>query len=248
MGREGELLAVFSGAFELLGTVDGAAGTGAEFECALPAGGGCAALDLLLPDLDALGLAVGVFEAEFTVLAVELAECALALALAPAGCALELLAVVAGFFAGGDAEFVADAGCAFAPPELALDADVAEAAFAAGRTSAVVDNTISTGAPADGCAGADIAGAGAGARAIVNAAAGGVATRLVAGATAGAGFDTTLAGAVLEATVTGAAAGAALVDREWAFAAACAKLAAPAVVLALSSSSGGKFGKVLSGT
>lgn len=246
MGREGGLLAVFSGAFELLGTVDGAAGTGAEFECALPAGGGCAALDLLLPDLDALGLAVGVFEAEFTVLAVELAECALALA--PAGCALELLAVVAGFFAGGDAEFVADAGCAFAPPELALDADVAEAAFAAGRTSAVVDNTISTGAPADGCAGADIAGAGAGARAIVNPAAGGVATRLVAGATAGAGFDTTLAGAVLEATVTGAAAGAALVDREWAFAAACAKLAAPAVVLALSSSSGGKFGKVLSGT
>lgn len=238
------MLAVFSGAFELLGTVDGAAGTGAELECVPAAAGGCAALDLPLPDFDALGLAVGVFEAEFTVLAVELAECALALA--PAGCALELLAVVAGFFAGGDAEFVADAGCAFAPAELALDADVAEAAFAAGRTSAVVDNTISTGAPADGCAAADIAGAGACAG--ITAAAGGVATRLVAGATAGAGFDTTLAGAVLEATVTGAAAGAAVVGREWAFVAACAKLAAPAVVLALSSSSGGKFGKVLSGT
>ena len=230
----------------MLGTVDGAAGTGAEFECALVVAGGCAALDLPLPDFDELGLAAGVFEAEFTVFAVELAE--RALALVPAGCVLEPLAVVAVFFTGEDAEFDGDAGCAFAPARLAVDADVTEATFAAGRTSAVVDNTISTGAPADGCAGADIAGAGAGARAIVNAAAGGVATRLVAGATAGAGFDTTLAGAVLEATVTGAAAGAALVDREWAFAAACAKLAAPAVVLALSSSSGGKFGKVLSGT
>ena len=94
---------MFSGAFELLGTVDGAAGTGAEFECALPAGGGCAALDLALPDFDVLGLAADVFEAEFTVFAVELAECALALALT--GCALEPLAVVAVFFTVEDTEF-----------------------------------------------------------------------------------------------------------------------------------------------
>jgi hypothetical protein len=235
------LLAVFSGAFELLGTVDGAAGTGAEFECALVVAGGCAALDLPLPDFDELGLAAGVFEAEFTVFAVELAE--RALALVPAGCVLEPLAVVAVFFTGEDAEFDGDAGCAFAPARLAVDADVTEATFAAGRTSAVVDNTISTGATADGCAAAEVAGA----RAGVTAAAGGVATRLVAGATAGAELGTMLAGAKLEATLAGAGIGAA-VGREWAFAAACARLAALAGVLLLSSSSGGKFGNVLSGT
>jgi len=125
-----------------------------------------------------------------------------------------------------------------------MDADVAGAEFADGRKSAVVDNTISTGAPADGCAAADIAGAGA--RAGVTAAAGGVATRLVAGATAGAELGTMLAGAKLEATLSGADAEA--VGREWAFAAACARLAALAGVLLLSSSSGGKFGNVLSGT
>lgn len=190
MGREGWLLAVFSGAFELLGTVDGSAGIGAELECVLAAAGGCAALDLPLPDFDALGPAAEVFEAEFTVLAVELAECALALALA--GCATELPGVVAGFFTGEDAEFDVGAGCVLAPAGLAMDADFAEAAFVAGRTSAAVDNTISAGALADGCAAADIAGGGAGECTGITAAAG-VATRLVAGATAGAGLGSILA-------------------------------------------------------
>ena len=224
------MLAVFSGAFELLGTVDGAAGTGAELECVLAAGGGCAALDLPPPDFGALGLVADVFEAEFTVFAVELAE--RALALAPAGCVLEPLAAAAVFFTGEDAEFDGDAGCAFAPAGLAVDADVAEATFAAGRTSAAVDNTISTGAAGDI--------AGAGGRAGVTAATG--------GATAGAELGTMLAGVKLEATLTGAGVGAAAVGREWAFAAACARLAALVGVLLLSSSSGGKFGNVLSGT
>src|SRR4029077_10932244 len=237
-------LAVFSGAFELLGTVDGAAGTGAEFECVLPAGGGCAALDFPLPDFDALELAAEVFDAEFTVLAVELTE--FALALAPASCALEPLAAVAVFFTGKDAEFDGGAGCAFVATGLATDADAAEAAFAAGRTSAVAVNTISTGASADGGAAADIAG-GAGARASVTATAAGVATLLVAGATAGTGLVMMLAGAELDATVTGAGVTAAA-ERVCAFAAACARLAALAGVLLLSSSSGGKFGNVLSGT
>ncbi len=118
-----------------------------------------------------------------------------------------------------------------------MDADVAEPAFAVGRTSAAVDNTIPTGAPSDGCAAADTAGAGA--RAAVAAAAGGVAILLMAGA---------IAEPELDATLTGAGVGATLVGRERAFPAACARLAAPAVVLLLSSSSGGKFGKVLSGT
>jgi len=202
----------------------------------LAGAGGCAALDLPLPDFGALGLVADVFEAEFTVLAVELAECALPLA--PAGCAPEPLAAVEVFFTGEDAEFDGDAGCAFAPTGLAMDADVAGAEFADGRTSAIVDNTISTGAAAD-IAGAD-------ARAGVTAAAGGVATRLVAGATAGAELGTMLAGAKLEATLAGADAEA--VGREWAFATACARLAALAGVLLLSSSSGGRFGNVLSGT
>src|SRR4029077_756615 len=233
-------LAVFSGAFELLGTVDGAAGNGAEFECVLPAGGGCAALDLPLPDFDALELAAEVFDAEFTVLAVELTE--FALALAPASCALEPLAAVAVFFTGKDAEFDGGAGCAFVATGLATDADAAEAAFAAGRTSAVVVNTISTGASADGGGAADIAGAGA--RASVTATAAGVATLLVTGATAGTGLVMMLAGAELDATVTGAGVTAAA-ERVCAFAAACARVAALAGVLLLSSSSGGKFGNVL---
>jgi len=236
---------VFSGAFELLGTVGGAAGTGAEFECVLPAGGGCAALDLPLPDFDALELAAEVFDAEFTVLAVELTE--FALAFAPAGCALEPLAAVAVFFTGKDAEFGGGAGCALAPAGLATAADAAEAAFAAGRTSAVVVNTISTGASADGGAAADIAG-GAGARASVTATAAGVATLLATGATAGTGLVMMLAGAELDATVTGAGVATAAAERVCAFAAACARVAALAGVLLLSSSSGGKPGNVLSGT
>src|SRR4029077_13908677 len=225
-------LAVFSGAFELLGTVDGAAGTGAEFECVLPAGGGCAALDFPLPDFDALELAAEVFDAEFTVLAVELTE--FALALAPASCALEPLAAVAVFFTGKDAEFDGGAGCAFVATGLATDADAAEAAFAAGRTSAVAVNKISTGASADGGAAADIAG-GAGARAGVTATAAGVATLLVTGATAGTELVMMLAGAELDATSTGAGVTTAAAERVCAFAAACARVAALAGVLLLSS-------------
>jgi hypothetical protein len=237
------MLAVFSGALELLGTVDGAEGTGAEFEWVFPAGGGCAALDLLLLDFVALVLAADVFEAEFTVLAVELAECALAFALD--GCVLAPLAVVDVFFTAGVAEFDGDAGCAFAALELAADADVAGAALAAGRTSATVDNTISTGAPADGCAAADIAGAVA--RVSVTRATGG-ATLLAAGATAGAELNSMPAGTGLEATLAGAGVGSTAAGRACAFAAACARFAALAGVLLLSSSSGGKFGNVLSGT
>jgi len=39
-GRDVWRLAVFSVAFELLGTAGGAAGAGAGFECVLPAAGG----------------------------------------------------------------------------------------------------------------------------------------------------------------------------------------------------------------
>jgi hypothetical protein len=145
---------VFSPAFELLGTVGGAAGASAEFECVLPAGGGCVALDLPLPDFDALVFAADVFEAEFTVLAVEFVECVVAVGLD--GCALELLIVVAGFFTGEESEFDAGTGCAFAATGVAMDGGIRDAAFVAGRTSAVVDNTISTGASAGGCAGAGI--------------------------------------------------------------------------------------------
>jgi len=233
---------VFSGAFELLGTVDGAAGTGAEFECVFPAGGGCAALDLPLPDFEALGPAADVFEAEFTVLAVEPAECGLTLA--PVGCVLEPLVVVADFFTGESAEIDGDGGCALTAAGLAMATVVADAAFAAGRTSAVVDNTTSTGATTDGCAAADIAGVG-GCDGVTRAA-GGTSTLWAAAAITETVLDTMFAGAELEATVAGAGAGAA--DRTCAFAAACARVAALAAVLLLSSSSGGKFGKVLSGT
>jgi hypothetical protein len=227
------MLAVFSSAFELLGIVDGAAGTGAGFECVLPVAGGCDALDLLLLDFAALETAAGVFEAELTVLAVEGVECALALV--PACCGLELPPVVAIFFTGGDA------GCALAPAPLLTDAEVADVEFAAGRTSAAVDNTISTGALGNAWAVVDVGVAAIGACAGATAAAGGAATLLATSATVGAELGATLAEAE-----AGAAAATAL--RACALAAACARLAAIAGVLLVSSSNGGKFGNVLSGT
>jgi hypothetical protein len=233
------MLAVFSSAFELLGIVDGAAGTGAGFECVLPVAGGCDALDLLLLDFAPLETAAGVFEAELTVLAVEGVECMLALV--PAGCGLELLSVVAGFFIGEDAEFDGDAGCALAPAPLLTDAEVADVEFAAGRTSAAVDNTISTGALGNAWAAVDDGTSAAGACAGATAAAGGAATLLATSATVGAELGATLAEAE-----AGAAAATAL--RACALAAACARLAAIAGVLLVSSSNGGKFGNVLSGT
>lgn len=234
------MLAVFSGAFELFGTVDGAAGTAAGLECVLPAAGGCAEFDLGLLDFDALELAAGVFDTEFTVLAVELVECALALA----GCVFDALAVVAAFFTGVDAEFDGDAGCVFAPAGFAMEVEFAT--FVAGRASATEVRTTSTGAAADACAAATIAGAGACGGVV--AAAGTGATLLATGTTAGAALDTMLAGAGLDVTLTGADADTAAAERACALAAACARVAALAGVLLLSSSSGGKFGKVLSGT
>jgi hypothetical protein len=246
-GRDGWTLAVFSGALELLGIVDGVAGAG--FECVLPVAGGWAALDLLLLVFAALETEAGAFEAELTVLAVEEVECVLALV--PAGCGLELLSAVAGFFIGEDAEFDGDTGCVLAPGALATVADVADVELAAGRTSAAVDNTISTGSAAGGGAAVrDVDAVAAGACAGVTAAAGGAATLLATGAIVGAETDTTLTGAELGATLAEAeaGAGAAAALRACALAAACARLAAIAGVLLLSSSSGGKFGNVLSGT
>jgi hypothetical protein len=231
------MLAVFSGALELLGIVDGAAGTGAGFECVLPVAGGCDALDLLLLDFAALETTAGVFEAEFTVLA----EAGCALAFVRVGCALELLSVVAGFFIGEDAEFDGDAGCALAPAPLLTDAEVADVEFAAGRTSAAVDNTISTGALGIAWAVDDVGVAAIGACAGATAAAGGAATLLATSATVGAELGATLAEAE-------AGAGAVATLRACALAAACARLAAIAGVLLVSSSNGGKFGNVLSGT
>jgi hypothetical protein len=135
--------AVVSAAFGLLGTVEGAAGAGAGFECVLPAAGGCAPLDLLV-DFAALDTAAGAFAAEFTVLAVAIAECVLTLV--PAGCAFELLVVATVFFIGDAAVLDEETGCALAAVGFAVGAGVAVAEFGAGRTSAAVVNTMSTGA------------------------------------------------------------------------------------------------------
>jgi hypothetical protein len=67
---------------------------------------------------------------------------------------------------------------------------------------------------------------------------------VVAGATAGSELGTILRGAEFEVLLEGVG----VCDRACAFAEACASVAALAGVLLLSSSSGGKFGKVLSGT
>jgi len=99
---------------------------------------------LLLPAFAALEPAAGVFAAEFTVPAVEGAECVLALV--PAGGALELAADVEVFFIGDGAALEVAVGCAFEAATLATVAGPADVGFAAERTSGAVVNTISTGA------------------------------------------------------------------------------------------------------
>ena len=167
----------------------------------------------------------------------------------------ELPAVVEFFFAGWDIEADEDAGCALVPVPLLADATVG-LEFAAGRTSGAVDNTISAGALAGRCTAVSVDAWAAGPRAGATAATDGatflLTGRAVAaagaetGAGAGTGFDATLTEAEFDATITGA--GAAATGFACAFAAACARVAAKAGGLLLSSSNGGRFGKVLSGT
>jgi hypothetical protein len=108
------MLAVFSVGLELLGIVDGIAGAGAELVCVLPAAGGCPPIDFPLLDFAALETGAGAFDAEFTVLAAEVAG--RVFALVPAGCALDPPAAAAiVFFAGEGAEFDGEAGSALAP-------------------------------------------------------------------------------------------------------------------------------------
>jgi hypothetical protein len=201
----------------------------------IPAAGGCdAPLDLLLAFV-ALGGGAEVLGAEFTVLA--FADAVRVFALTPAGCTLELVgAAVVVFFT-----------CAAAPlaeVPLATDAVSAVGDFAAVRGSTNVDKIISSGAFSAGCA--TVSGGVARARAAAIAATDGadvatatgcIATLLATGAAAGIKFEATLAGAGAEAAV-----------RACARAAACASAEAPAVDLVLSSSNGGKLGKMLSGT
>jgi hypothetical protein len=211
--------------------VDGIAGAGTELVCVLPAGGGCPPLDLPLLDFAALETGAGAFEAEFIVLAEEVEE--RVFALIPAGCAVEPPAAATVFFAGQEDKFDGDAGSALAPAPFATDDGVADVELAADRVSVDVDNTISTDAPADGCRAVDVADAGGD----MPLAAGGAATLLAADTTAGAEAGWMFAGA-----------GAVAPPRACAFAAACARVAATAVGLLLSSSSAGKFGNALSGT
>ena len=98
---------------------------------------------MLLPAFAAFETAAGVFAAEFTVLAVEGAECVLALV--PAGGALELAADDAVFFMGVDIKLDELTGCAFGAATLATVAGPADVGFDGERTSGAVVNTISTG-------------------------------------------------------------------------------------------------------
>jgi hypothetical protein len=200
----------------------------------LPAAGGCdAPLDLLLAFV-ALGGGAEVLAAEFTALA--FAEAVRVFALTPAGCTLELVgAAVVVFFTCTAAPLVEGPGCRLAEVPLATDVVSAVGDFAAVRGSADVDKTISRGAFSTGCA--TVCGSVARARAAAFAATDGADVATATGAAAGIKFEATLAGAGAEAAV-----------RACARAAACASAEAPAVDLVLSSSNGGKFGKMLSGT
>jgi hypothetical protein len=226
-GCAGCTLAVFSGAFELFGIVAGAAGAAAGLGCVLPAAGGSDAPDLLL-DFAALGAGAEVLVAEFTALA--FVGAVRVFAITPAGCTIERVgAAVVVFFTCTAAGLVEGSGCcALAEVPLATDTVSAVGEFADGRGSSEVDKTISRGAFSAG--GATVCGGFA-------TATGCTATLLATGAAAGIKFDATLAGADAEAAI-----------RACARDAACASAEAPAVDLVLSSSNGGKFGKVLSGT
>jgi hypothetical protein len=140
--REGCRLAEVSVVRALLGADGGGAGAGAAFICELlPAGGGCDALDLLALDFATLA---GGFE--FVLIEVVVVEAVRVVAFAADDCAgvefpagADFLAMVAVGFTG--AGTVAGAGAA--ATEGVLDTPPAGA-----RSSAAVDNTISTGASA----------------------------------------------------------------------------------------------------
>lgn len=240
MLRAGCRFVVLSVPLEFAGTAEGAAGAGAEFECVLPAAGGCAVLDLLPADFVELDFVVLVFAAVER----ELAFVATA-------CAFEFPAGAADFFTGATAGFGEITGCT----SSAVDRTMSTGAFASAGADA---DAVTTGACA--CAGA-AAGAGAGgAMAAAEGVLAGTVLTVIVFIGAGGGADAAdfAAGAGAATLTVGAATGAgfgglltgisdAVAGRAAALAA-CAKVAALAVGLLLSSSNGGKPGNVLSGT
>jgi hypothetical protein len=243
--RAGCRFEVLSTAREFAGTAAGTAGVGVEFECVLPAAGGCDELDLLPADF---------VELDFVVLVLAVVERVLALVVA--GCALEFPEGTAGFFTMTGAGFGETAGGASADVVKTISTGAVSATGVFAGTEAA--EWAGTGAREE----ADVAIVLAGAALVETAGAEFVlvctlltATMLTGAGTGaadfatGAGATTLGTGAEARAGVAGlftgindAAAGRA------AALAACARVAALAAGLLFSSSSGGKPGNVLSGT